>query len=515
VIDLSSTMMAKNLALATFVVLALSLASAEDSCAVAGNCPDSLEFKADGALGLLQKSAKRHAMKRASNKNADDHFAKNAINAVFAKFAEKAKQAAMAEGADLAADADKAVNAAFSAYAGEAYFADEAGQAQHTCSKAATEKEDSNCEQLRAMAVIAHMEDAGEKGTEKAAALAQKFVHHLHKSKSQRLAVFSTKSQAKWEYDSPSCVCKAMSGATLVNDAQNATCAEDAENALFAQDAKFADDAVYASNAENATYAGEAEKAVFAKHAGKAAYAFEVNAATVLMQTKAGPYRRIQHGGKADCDVDIDFNNTNAVDFAKNAMEAEEAEFAWNASEAANAEGAGKADAALKADEAIFAKFAENAEFASKAENAKHTCSRSAATVGEPAKCADLRKLAEKDGGEDNPDGDDNAGASLAQKLSHGLEKSQAGRLARRSSSKSFDPDVTAEGSCKGKADSTEHKDAAEAKCAQNAVNAAFAGTAKFAAEAVFASDAYEATFALEAIAATYAEHAKDAEYAF
>jgi len=47
--------------LALVFLLALGTASAEKSCAAAGNCPEDLDFEADAALGLLQTQAFAHS----------------------------------------------------------------------------------------------------------------------------------------------------------------------------------------------------------------------------------------------------------------------------------------------------------------------------------------------------------------------------------------------------------------------------------------------------------------------
>jgi hypothetical protein len=295
--------MAKSLALV--LLFALSTASAEESCAVAGNCPEALDFEGDGALGLLQaKVFAHHAMKSEAK---DVPFATQATNAEYAENAESAENARTAA---MAVDAFVAGNAKTAIVAKKAVLADQALEAEHACE------------------IDASLDDGS-----------------------------STDDKAKndgADEDPYSKVCDGAKSGTVVATATNARCAGTAVQAENAFNAMVAHTAVEAGNASHAMMANNADFAYYAKEAGAAIVAKSAKNTELLSRDMCA---QMQFGLN-----NISYDASTAAPFAKqayNALYAGKAEYAFEANTSAGAENAFAAANATNAKVATKAMYAE------------------------------------------------------------------------------------------------------------------------------------------------------------
>jgi len=308
------------MALALVLLSVLSLASAEESCAVAGNCPEDLEFDSDSGLGLLQAKALKthHAMKPASEPVDKADFAKSAENAEYASYAIEAgnaSKAGVARGAFVAGNAITAI------VAKKALLADQALEAEQACE------------------VDASLEDPEAK----------------EKDDGANPEVANEDPYTK--------VCGGNKDPSNVADkAVNAYCAEAADKAANALDAMAANEAIQAGNASGALIAEHAEFAYFAKDAGAAIVAKSVKNST--------PLTKKQCAEMAWGLYNISYDAATAVAFADEAYNAEYASKATYAFEANTSAGAENAFAAKNSVNAIVADEVGHAQFALEAESA-------------------------------------------------------------------------------------------------------------------------------------------------
>jgi len=287
--------------------------AAEESCALSGNCFESVEFESDSGLGLLQSKVRAHRAVAARRGDGAVPFAKDATNA---EFAENAEYAENARTAAMARNAFAAQNARVAAVATKALFAEEALEADRACHVDASLGDDTK------------KDDNDNDGADE---------------------------------DPYSKECGGSSDATAVSGATDARCAGTAENARNAFNAMFAVNAIEADNASNALFANQAEFTDFAKEAG-----FAIRAKTRKASATQEECEGYELGNPPA------WSETDAVPCATNATNAiyaEWAEFSENAKTAGFAENAFGAENARSAEVGTKVLFAQ---YASKAGSACH-----------------------------------------------------------------------------------------------------------------------------------------------
>jgi hypothetical protein len=206
--------------------------------------------------------------------------------------------------------------------------------------------------------------------------------------------------------------------------------------------------------------------------------------------------------------------------FAENAVDAMAAEGAVNAEKAANAINAKKAKHADNAEKAKFAENAYEAENAINAESAQFNC---AALPGD-AVCRKLASLASGDAPMDDDDDDDDDDAPMdddddGKDQNNGpppgnMSSSDDDDDNRRSDDDDDDDHNNPGAMCMDPGDAPIAHFATHTKCAKSAVNAKFAQGAVNAEQALLAEWATEAMYATNARQAKYALNARQAKYA-